>query len=170
MERKVGVSKTNKYMQKRDPTQVKGSKLPLFLALAGVVILAITLFFVFRKPASPFTPEITGGPSIKVDKEKVDLGTMKLGKTAQVSFEIKNVGDKPLIFTEAPTIEVKEGCWPPTPAIGSMALAPGESTTLSMEFMMHGEMGGKHDFRVHLPNNDPKQKDMTLIVLSDWVP
>lgn len=102
--------KTNTNMPKRKQTHVKGSKITLFLLLGGVVILAIALFFAFRKPASSFTPEVTGGPSIKVDKEKVDLGNMKLGSTAQVSFEIKNVGDKPLRFTEAPYIEVKEGC------------------------------------------------------------
>jgi hypothetical protein len=51
-----------------------------------------------------------------------------------------------------------------------MVLKSGESTTLSMQFMMHGDMGGAHDFRVHLPNNDPKQGNMTLVVLSNWVP
>jgi hypothetical protein len=50
-----------------------------------------------------------------------------------------------------------------------MTLQPGETTTLSMKFMMHGAMGGKHDFRVHIPNNDPNQKDITLTVLSNWV-
>jgi hypothetical protein len=51
-----------------------------------------------------------------------------------------------------------------------MALQPGESTTLSMQFMMHGGMGGKHNFQVHLPTNDPKLPDHTLTVLSNWVP
>jgi hypothetical protein len=51
-----------------------------------------------------------------------------------------------------------------------MVLQPGQSTTLSLEFMMHGEMGGKHNFKVHLPTNDPKQPDHTLTVLSNWVP
>ena len=50
-----------------------------------------------------------------------------------------------------------------------MVLNPGQKTTLSMQFMMHGDMGGKHDFRVHLPSNDPKQPDKTLQVLSNWV-
>jgi hypothetical protein len=45
---------------------------------------------------------------------------------------------------------------------------PGQATTLSMSFMMHGEMGGLHDFRVHLPTNDPKQSDKVLQVLSNW--
>jgi len=53
------------------------------------------------------------------------------------------------------------------PAIGAMALQPGESTTVSMEFMMHGDMGGPHDFRLHLPNN---AADRELAVLSNWVP
>jgi hypothetical protein len=51
-----------------------------------------------------------------------------------------------------------------------MVLKPGESTTLSMEFLMHGDMGGKHDFRVHLPSNDRAWGDKTLVVLSNWVP
>jgi len=51
-----------------------------------------------------------------------------------------------------------------------MALKPGESTKLFMEFNMHGDMGGQHDFRVHLPSNDLAWGDKTLIVLSDWVP
>ncbi len=50
-----------------------------------------------------------------------------------------------------------------------MVLQPGESTTISMQFLMHGDMGGKHDFRVHIPSNDPKQADKTVEVLSDWV-
>lgn len=51
-----------------------------------------------------------------------------------------------------------------------MILKPGETTTISMQFMMHGDMGGKHDFRVHIPTNDPDKKDMTLTILSNWVP
>ncbi len=50
-----------------------------------------------------------------------------------------------------------------------MVLNPGQTTTLSMQFMMHGDMGGKHNFRVHLMTNDPKQSDKTLTVLSNWV-
>ncbi|MGE5221880.1 MAG: hypothetical protein ACM3PY_05560 [Omnitrophica WOR_2 bacterium] len=51
-----------------------------------------------------------------------------------------------------------------------MVLQPGDRTRLDMQFLMHGDMGGKHDFRVHIPSNDPKQTDKTVEVLSDWVP
>ena len=36
--------------------------------------------------------------------------------------------------------------------------------------MMHGNMGGFHDFRLHLLTNDPSQPDKILTVLSNWVP
>ncbi|MEW6092910.1 MAG: hypothetical protein AB1531_02985 [Chloroflexota bacterium] len=51
-----------------------------------------------------------------------------------------------------------------------MVLQAGESTTLALQFSMHGDMGGMHNFRVHLPTNDPTQPDHTLTVLSNWVP
>jgi hypothetical protein len=51
-----------------------------------------------------------------------------------------------------------------------MVLQPGESTTIAMEFMMHGDMGGPHDFRVQLVTNDPTQPNKELTVLSNWVP
>ena len=54
------------------------------------------------------------------------------------------------------------------PTIGAMVLNPGEKTTVAMSFMMHGDMGGPHDFRVHLQTNDPRQADKVVQVLSDW--
>jgi hypothetical protein len=50
-----------------------------------------------------------------------------------------------------------------------MTLQPGQSTQVSLTFTMTPGMGGPHDFRVHLPTNDPAWKDRTLAVLSDWV-
>jgi hypothetical protein len=47
---------------------------------------------------------------LKVDKEKVDLGDVKLGQTVMVSFQLTNLGDKTLKFTKAPYVEVLEGC------------------------------------------------------------
>ena len=52
-----------------------------------------------------------------------------------------------------------------------MELKPGESTSVSINFVMHGEeMGGFHDFRLHLLTNDPEQPDRELVVLSNWIP
>jgi len=51
-----------------------------------------------------------------------------------------------------------------------MVLKPGEQTVVTMSFMMHQGMEGMHDFRLHLPSNDPTWKDKELVVLSNWVP
>ncbi len=50
-----------------------------------------------------------------------------------------------------------------------MVLNPGERTLVSMQFMMHGDMGGMHDFRLHLPTNDPANPEKQVVVLSNWV-
>ncbi len=50
-----------------------------------------------------------------------------------------------------------------------MVLQPGQSTQLTMKFMMHGDMGGPHDFRLHLLTNDPTQPDKEIKLLSNWV-
>jgi hypothetical protein len=84
---------------------------PLLLVIAGVILVILTAFFALRRPSSAsFTPDVKGAPGIKADKEKVDLGDMKLGSTADVSFTITNIGDQPLRFTKQPYVEVKEGC------------------------------------------------------------
>jgi hypothetical protein len=51
-----------------------------------------------------------------------------------------------------------------------MVLQPGESTTVSMDFTMKDNMGGMHNFRLHLPTNDPTYPDQTVSVLSNWLP
>ena len=38
-----------------------------------------------------------------------------------------------------------------------------------MQFMMHGDMGGRHNFRLHLVTNDPTQPDRQVSVLSNWI-
>ncbi|HET7087299.1 MAG TPA: hypothetical protein VFL17_01480 [Anaerolineae bacterium] len=50
-----------------------------------------------------------------------------------------------------------------------MVINPGERTWVSMQFMMHGNMGGMHDFRLHLPTNDPANPQKEVVVLSNWV-
>ena len=64
-----------------------------------------------RGAATPkVTPEVTGAPKLKVDKSDVDLGTVQLGQTVEVAFELTNIGDRQLRFTDVPYVEVVEGC------------------------------------------------------------
>jgi hypothetical protein len=39
-----------------------------------------------------------------------------------------------------------------------------------MNFTMPENMGGPHDFRLHIVTNDPTTPETVVAVLSDWVP
>jgi hypothetical protein len=84
---------------------------PLVLFIGGGLLLILGAVFAFTRPSNPSaTLELTGAPGLKVDQEKVDLGDVTLGTTVEASFTLTNVGDKTLVFSKAPFIEVKEGC------------------------------------------------------------
>jgi hypothetical protein len=84
--------------------------LPILLA-AGGLLLILGAAFAFSQPSKPNAAiEVTNAPSLKVDQEKVDLGDVKLGVPVKVSFQLTNVGDRPLKFTQEPYIEIQEGC------------------------------------------------------------
>ena len=84
---------------------------PIILLIGGGLLVLIGAFFVFNKPTEAGVAAVgADSPGLKVDKEKVDLGDVKLGQTVMVSFQLTNLGDKTLKFTEAPYIEVLEGC------------------------------------------------------------
>jgi hypothetical protein len=100
--------------QKNKKNQKHGKKRKawLMVLLFGIgLLLVVGAVLALVKPSqSKTTLDGTGSPSLKVDKEKVDLGDVQLGRTVQVSFELTNAGDKTLKFTKAPYIEVLQGC------------------------------------------------------------
>lgn len=98
--------KPQKYQKKRRRNNSKW--LPILFALGGFLLIGLA-FLAFRdKPGATF--DDTGTPSLKVDKEKVDLGDVKLNQPVQVSFQLTNAGDGTLRFTKDPYVEVVEGC------------------------------------------------------------
>ena len=100
----------NKRDQRTKQYQQASPRLLAILA-AGALLLILGAVFAFSQPSKPKAViEVIGAPGLKVDKEEVDLGEVKLGQIVQVSFEITNVGDQNLQFTKEPYIEVKEGC------------------------------------------------------------
>jgi hypothetical protein len=101
--RKPGVSRHN----------TPRSKAPLLIIAGGVALVAIAGLLIFGggTPASPpAAVEVSGAPALKVDKEKVDVGDVRLGESVTVNFELANAGDQPLRFTEQPYVTVVEGC------------------------------------------------------------
>jgi hypothetical protein len=51
-----------------------------------------------------------------------------------------------------------------------MAIAPGRTATIQLQFMMHDGMDGPHDFVMQLKTNDPDNAITELEVKSNWVP
>jgi hypothetical protein len=89
----------------------KRSLLPLWLSLAGLVLVLIAGWALWSSNAqTKANVEVKGAPRLKVDQEKIDHGDLKLGNQVHDAIRVTNIGDRPLLFSEAPYIEVKEGC------------------------------------------------------------
>ncbi len=103
----------NKYKARHLAQKRRQTRLTFLLLTLGGLFLVGSAFFLFRgnKNNGPLAAiEVRGAPSLKMDKEQVDLGNVPLGQTVQVSFRVTNVGDQPLRFSKAPYVEVVEGC------------------------------------------------------------
>lgn len=101
-----------RYSTKLKPKQKpKRNLMPLWLTLAGLALLLIAGFAIWGNNAqAKANVEVKGAPRLKVDKEKIDHGDLKLGNQVRDDIRVTNIGDQPLRFTEAPFVEVKEGC------------------------------------------------------------
>jgi cell division septal protein FtsQ len=101
------------YPSKKTQNRKAPSNLPLYAALAGVLLIALALFVLWKsgQPSQAIVPvEVQGQPSLKVDRDRLDFGDVKLGQTVTATFTLSNVGDETLQITGAPTIQVLEGC------------------------------------------------------------
>ncbi len=84
---------------------------PIVFAVGGLGLLILAAGSFFRSRSGSNTViEVNGSPKLKVDKEHVDLGDVRLGEWVTVSFDLTNVGDQPLRFQDTPYIEVVAGC------------------------------------------------------------
>ncbi|HEY3289822.1 MAG TPA: hypothetical protein VGK87_06820 [Anaerolineae bacterium] len=80
------------------------------MALAGFLVWSIATGGSVAGGDAKVTPEVTGAPKAKADRDVVDLGEIKLGNTVEAAFVLSNAGDQPLVIGEKPYIEVLEGC------------------------------------------------------------
>lgn len=107
----MGKYKSKKHNKKKSFQEIIPT--PLLLVLAGMILVAGALFAVWKagQPGTSQVPvEVKGSPSLQISQDKVDLGDVKLGKTVSVDFQLANVGDQTLRFSEKPYVEVVEGC------------------------------------------------------------
>jgi paraquat-inducible protein B len=102
-----------KYQSKKKRSRSNSSPGIWVVTILGGILLIVAALVAFgnsgsKGPKVPVT--VNGQPSIKVDKEKVDLGDMKFNALANVSFTIANEGDETLRIIQEPHVEVVEGC------------------------------------------------------------
>jgi hypothetical protein len=104
-------------------TQSRRSPWPLILVVGGVLLVAVVIAVSLLNGSSP-TNETTGpgapalsittidkSPEAQVDGLKVDFGDMQLGaELATLKLTLKNTGAGTLQFTEAPYIQLADGC------------------------------------------------------------
>jgi hypothetical protein len=101
-------NRSTRYANKEKQPEKAG---PLLVAIAGFVLILMAALALFRPATTAFRDLVsTGEPSLKVDREKVDLGDVKLGKSVSVTFQLTNVGNKTLRFSKDPYIEIVKGC------------------------------------------------------------
>lgn len=142
------------------------------LIIVGVMVVAVIgigLASISNLNSTPYVPEVIGAPHADVSTALIDHGDMQMEEFAESIFRIRNTGDQPLRILEEPRVELVQGCCPPRAIVSRMTLQPGEETTISLRFTMHNMMGGAHEFRVHVPTNDPTQAVIPLTILSNWI-
>jgi hypothetical protein len=85
----------------------------------GVVLLLAALALVSRQNDAPgqktfapnFVPEVTGAPRVEVlPQDVIDYGDVKLGTTINTVFNVRNIGDEPLVVLGEPQVELVQGC------------------------------------------------------------
>ncbi|MGE5221881.1 MAG: hypothetical protein ACM3PY_05565 [Omnitrophica WOR_2 bacterium] len=100
--------KTIRATQRKRQKQLKSLSM---MSVGGLLLILLAVFMIkANQPEPKAAIEVKGSPSLKVDRENVDLGKVRLGNTVDVAFTLTNVGDQPLTLAELPYIEVVEGC------------------------------------------------------------
>ncbi len=90
-------------------------KLPrwLWVVLGGLVLAGGAFLIVFASKngqASNYKPEVTRSARVSVSQDKIDYGEVKLGRTINTVFDVRNVGDQDLVIQGEPRVELVEGC------------------------------------------------------------
>ena len=101
----------NKKLRKQ--RQQRKEKQKLIWTIGAGSLLVVSLIFILVKNAHRINPElieVEGRPAIKVDQELIDYGYKKWNTNLTFDIKVTNIGDQPLRFSEAPYVEVLEGC------------------------------------------------------------
>ena len=108
------MTQRNSRHNRKSPSGSQRSPLALIAFIGGglLLLLALSWAFVSGRERSPsgFVPQVSGAPTLAVDREQIDFGDVKFNQTVTAVFNLTNVGDRTLKFIKEPIIELKEGC------------------------------------------------------------
>jgi cell division septal protein FtsQ len=108
MSKKVG-----KKRQQRIKRQQRKKRQYLIWTISGGLLLAVCVVFVLVRNASRINPELIevhGRPAVKVDRDVINYGYVKLNTNLSFDIKVTNVGDQTLRFSKSPYVAVLKGC------------------------------------------------------------
>ena len=100
---------------KRKNEPAPKSPWPFVVMAVGAVLIVVVGFLAWRGGASGAksagaAPQVTGGPTLSVDRDSIDFGKLPLDIPVKAEFKLKNVGDQPLAIRGEPRVELVKGC------------------------------------------------------------
>ena len=99
---------------RKSPSGSRRSPLAVIAVIGGGLLLVLAISWALLsgkdRSAAGFVPQVSGAPSLAVDREQIDFGDVKFNQTVTAVFNLSNVGDKTLKIVKEPVIELKEGC------------------------------------------------------------
>src|SRR5438046_701573 len=106
------------------------------LLLAGIALGAIIVVALVWIMLTPNRGD-GGKPQLQVSTERLELGKQSLGSTVRASFMVKNTGTGTLTLSAPSRPTVLQGCCPANLVMEHPMLAPGQSTLIYTDMMMH---------------------------------
>jgi hypothetical protein len=92
----------------------KRNVLPLYLAGGALLVIIIGVVLLANagrgSSGSSVPAQVTGKPSLVVDREQIDFGKVPLDIPVKATFKLSNAGDQALQILGEPVVEVKQGC------------------------------------------------------------
>jgi hypothetical protein len=85
---------------------------PVVVLVIGAFAITGVVLLISQESALPegYMPQVSGAPALEVEQPFFELGEMHFNVPANVTYVLRNVGDKPLRILDVPQVQVLEGC------------------------------------------------------------
>ena len=85
---------------------------PVVVLVIGALVVTGVVLLISQESAPPagFVPKVSGAPALEVEQPFFELGDMHFNAPANVTYVLRNMGERPLRILEVPQVQVLEGC------------------------------------------------------------